>query len=206
MLRVHLIRHGETNWNKEKRVQGHSESTLTPQGKEQAVKLSASLQKHRINKIYCSSSVRTRETAAILFAGATLNMEFRDDLREIHLGAWEGSLQAEIKVRDPERFAHFWTQPERFNLTGAESFQDVQTRGVNAFREILRTQDVKEIAIVSHGVVIKSIMCHLEGRPLERLWEPPVMHNCAHSIVEIHPGATPEDTIVHIRQYADIVQ
>lgn len=206
MLTVHLIRHGETNWNKEKRVQGRSESTLTPKGKAQAAKLGMALQKHRIARVYCSSSVRTRETADILFADTTVETEYRDDLREIHLGSWEGSLQTEIQARDPDRFAHFWTQPELFNLSGAESFQDVQTRGVNAFRQILQTQEAEEIAIVSHGVIIKSILCHLEGRSLEKLWEPPVMHNCAHSIVEIHPGATPGGTIAHIRQYADIVQ
>lgn len=195
-MRVHLIRHGQTNWNKEKRVQGHSESTLTLEGKQQAAALAPALTPYNIVKVYCSSSVRTRETAAIVFADTTPVMEYCDELREIFLGPWEGLLQSEIRTLYPENFAYFWDAPERFKQEGAELFASVQQRGLLMLKQILSAHVEEDVAIVSHGVLIKSILCALEGRPLAQLWEPPIMHNCAHSIVSCDsPGSTPRITL-----------
>lgn len=182
-MQVHLIRHGQTNWNKEKRVQGHSESTLTEEGKQQAAALAPMLSPYKISKVYCSPSVRTRETADILFADSNVQIEYCDDLREIFLGPWEGLLQSEIRSLYPENFSHFWEAPERFDQEGAELFATVQQRGLMLLKQILSTHTTQDVAIVSHGVLIKSILCALEGRPMAQLWEPPIMHNCAHSII-----------------------
>tara|TARA_R110002167_G_scaffold144413_3_gene334593 strand:- start:4233 stop:4838 length:606 start_codon:yes stop_codon:yes gene_type:complete len=201
-MRVHLIRHGQTNWNKEKRVQGHAESTLTLEGKQQAAALAPALKAYNIAKVYCSSSVRTRETAAILFAEPSLPIEYCDELREIFLGPWEGLLQSEIRELYPEDFAHFWNAPERFKQEGAELFDAVQQRGLMQLKRILSAHATEDVAIVSHGVLIKSILCALEGRPMAKLWEPPIMHNCAHSIVTCEsPEATPR-----IIQFAGLAQ
>lgn len=191
-MQVHLIRHGQTNWNKEKRVQGHSESTLTDEGQQQAAALAPSLACYKIAKVYCSPSVRTRETAAILFADTGVQIEYCDALREIFLGPWEGLLQSEIRSLYPENFTNFWNAPERFNQEGAELFAAVQQRGLMQLKQILSAHGTQDVAIVSHGVLIKSILCALEGRPMAQLWEPPVMHNCAHSIIACEsPEATP---------------
>lgn len=201
-MRVHLIRHGQTNWNKEKRVQGHSESTLTHEGKQQAAALAPALTRYNIAKVYCSPSVRTRETAAILFADKKPEIEYCDGLREIFLGPWEGLLQSEIRATYPENFAYFWDAPELFKQEGAELFAAVQQRGLMLLKQILSAHATEDVAIVSHGVLIKSILCALAGRPIAQLWEPPVMHNCAHSIVLCEsPEATPR-----IIQFAGIAQ
>lgn len=200
-MRVHLIRHGQTNWNKEKRVQGHSESTLTLDGKQQAAALAPALTPYNIAKVYCSPSVRTRETAAILFAETSPEVEYCDELREIFLGPWEGLLQSDIRALYPENFTNFWEAPDRFNQEGAERFAAVQERGLMKLKQILSAHAAEDdIAIISHGVLIKSILCAIEGRPMAKLWEPPVMHNCAHSIVSCEsPEATP-----HIVQFAGL--
>ena len=201
-MRVHLIRHGQTNWNKEKRVQGHSESTLTLEGKQQAAALAPALAPYNIAKVYCSSSIRTRETAAILFAATSPQIEYSDELKEIFLGPWEGLLQSEISTLYPENFANFWNAPERFNQEGAELFAAVQQRGLMQLKQILSAHTAEDVAIVSHGVLIKSILCALEGRSMAQLWEPPVMHNCAHSIVAYEsPEAVPR-----IIQFAGLAQ
>jgi len=198
-LRLHLIRHGETNWNREKRVQGQSESTLTALGQQQALALRPILAEHPIVAVYCSSSLRTRETAALLFDANELPPLFMDELREIHLGHWETQLHSQIREQDPTQFRHFWHEPHRFRLHGAEGFDEIQTRACAAFDHISRRHPRGgEIAIVSHGVWIKSLLCALEPRPLSALWEPPVMHNCAHSIVERQGDNT------QILQYATV--
>ncbi len=202
-MRIHLIRHGQTHWNKERRVQGQSESTLNEEGRQQAIALRPILNHFAISKVYCSSSIRTRETAALLFENSDVDIEYRDELREILLGSWEGLLQAETKEKYPECFKNFWHFPHRFTLTGAETFAQVQARGLAELQRIRQEVAGEDVAVVSHGVLIKSILCQLAGRPLERLWEPPEMHNCSHSIIEIDTkrGSAPQ-----IIQYAGTVQ
>lgn len=197
-MRIHLIRHGQTAWNLEKRVQGHSESLLTTKGEEQALALAPVLQDYDIRRVYCSSSQRTRQTAALIFTARPVKTSYHDELREIFLGPWEGHLQSDIRAREPESFAHFWQQPDAFHVPGAERFEQTQIRGLAMLKQILSEQAGEDVAIVSHGVLIKTLLCALEPRPLARLWEPPVMHNCAHSILVVDPHTQQ----VRIEQYA----
>lgn len=201
-MRVHLIRHGETNWNKEKRVQGHSESTLTPQGQQQARDLAPTLQQHPITKVYCSSSIRTRQTCELLFSNNPIETLYNDELREIYLGPWEGKLQSEIRSLYPEQFENFFHAPEQFAQLEAETFEEVQQRGLKMLKQILSDDSAQEVAIVSHGVLIKSLLCYLENRPLAQLWEPPIMHNCAHSIIATEPNSS----ALRILQFAGLAQ
>ncbi|MBT8146410.1 MAG: histidine phosphatase family protein [Gammaproteobacteria bacterium] len=187
-MRLHFIRHGETNWNAIRRIQGQMESHLTELGKQQAEQLAEHMQVYPISQVYCSSSVRTRETASILFRSlpraSQPSISYQDNLREIHLGPWEGNFYDDLAQQDPEQFHNFWNEPHQFSLTGAETFQELQQRGIDAVNEIVRQSPAEDAAIVSHGALIKSILCHFEERPLSRLWEPPRMHNCAHSIMK----------------------
>lgn len=203
-MRIHLIRHGQTNWNKERRVQGQSESTLTPEGRTQAASLSSAMAECGIGKVYCSSSIRTRETAAIMFAGMDVDIEYSDALREIFLGPWEGSLYSDMEQKFPQSFADFWHRPDAFSLADAETFVQTQHRGMQELRRIANEAAAQDVAIISHGVLIKSILCHLEDRPLAKLWEPPDMHNCSHSIVETIGTGKPDDSALQIIRYAGI--
>ncbi|MEX0619383.1 MAG: histidine phosphatase family protein [Pseudohongiellaceae bacterium] len=182
---LHLIRHGQTDWNEERRVQGQSESRLTALGRKQAQELSVALQDHAIERVYCSSSLRARETAELAFTGLALPIDFLESLREIHLGPWEGKLYDEVEVSDPQGFYHFWNAPDLFAVAGAESFAELQQRGLAAIRQIVRGNACSTAAVVSHGALIKALLCHFEGRELCYLWERPHLPNCAHSIVEV---------------------
>lgn len=197
-MRLHLIRHGQTNWNKERRVQGQTESELTQLGREQASALRPQMAEIDIAKVYCSSSLRTRQTADCIFSETGKDIEYWDALREINLGPWEGQLYDDIAIHSPTDHSHFWEAPHLFNVSGAETFQDIQDRGVAAIHRIAEQHPGDEIALVSHGAIIKTILSHVEGRPLSRLWEPPQMHNCAHSILEFNSGGN-----VVIIQYAN---
>lgn len=196
-MQLHLIRHGQTNWNEERRVQGQSDSILTDIGIQQAQRLGERLACIDYDAHYCSSSLRTQQTAQHAFPNA-IDLRLRDDLREIKLGPWEGNLYAEMAERDPESYKHFWEQPHLFDVKGAESFHELQRRAVQAVAEIAANHWGERVALVSHGALIKAYLCHVEQRPLERFWEPPTMHNCSHSIVELS-----EDGSAKITQYAD---
>lgn len=199
--RVYLVRHGETNWNRERRAQGQQESVLTEAGKAQALALAATLRDIDIHEVYCSSSVRTRETAAIAFADRQLPTVYCDHLREIHMGPWEGRLYDELRQTDPEQFDAFWNRPDNFLLEGAETFVQVQRRAIIRMNRILDESRSPSVAIVSHGLLIKTILSFVEQRPLARVWEPPAMHNCALSTIEIHEDGNKRVTLYANQPY-----
>lgn len=199
MIRLHLIRHGETDWNVLRRVQGHSESQLTPTGIDQARQLHKYLSAFPIEQVYCSSSQRTRDTARLLFPEAKFTIKYMDELREIFLGPWEGQLYSDLEQTHGEQFTNFWQYPHMFSVSGAESFAELQRRSVAAIEKILHDKPAQEFAIVSHGAFLKALLCHYEKRPLAALWQPPQMHNCAHSLLEIQP-----DQQTRILRYAGI--
>ena len=205
-MELHLIRHGETNWNKERRVQGQSDSHLTDLGTLQAKELGQRIAHLEFDKIYCSSSLRTRQTAEHAFPESTTEIKYLDELREIFLGPWEGHLYEDLAQSEPDSHGHFWEQPHLFRLSGAESFFELQQRAIDAVAEIEaahRTDSVsgRKVAIVSHGALIKSYLCHVEGRSMDQLWAPPRMHNCAHSIVALN--SIDGTSSANILQYAD---
>lgn len=207
-MELHLIRHGQTNWNEERRVQGQSESELTDLGIQQARELGERIAHMNFDQVFCSSSLRTRQTAEQVFKTSDIKIEYLDSLREIYLGPWEGSLYADIANREPDSHRHFWQQPHLFNVAGAETFFELQQRAIAAVSKIAENFMQKKIALVSHGALIKSYLCHVEDRPMEHLWAPPAMHNCAHSIVELNCTKTGQEENDReysgkILQYAD---
>ena len=200
-MEIHLFRHGETDFNKNRRIQGQSDSVLTPEGIEQDKQLSQRIGTLEYDKVFCSTSVRTRETAEHAFASRQ-DIVYLDSLREIYLGAWEGEYYAEIEKREPVSFDHFWNRPDLFNCSGkvgnAETFAQLQTRAMDTIAQIRSEYPGQRIAIVSHGALLKAFLCYIERRELKNLWNPPHMHNCAHSIVKFTT-----DGLGLITQYAD---
>jgi broad specificity phosphatase PhoE len=197
-MELHFFRHGQTDWNEQRRVQGQSESRLTELGIQQARELGQRIQSLRFERIYCSSSLRTRQTAEHAFGLAEVAIDYLDSLREIDLGPWEGQLYDDLAQNEPASYEHFWQQPQLFEVNGAESFFQLRDRALAAIEGIAAQHAGHRIAIVSHGALIKTLLCHLEDKPLSELWLPPAMHNCAHSIVSFQHGDAPK-----ILQYAD---
>ncbi|MBX2878791.1 MAG: histidine phosphatase family protein, partial [Granulosicoccus sp.] len=137
MINIHLVRHGETDWNREGRCQGQSESQLNETGRAQAAAMQEQIRELNPTAIYVSSAVRTRQTADLLTALIDVPHQHRDDLREIHLGPWETRLWDELESAHPMEVELFRTEQHRFELAGAESFHQLQKRGVSAIEDII---------------------------------------------------------------------
>ena len=197
-MELHLIRHGETQWNRDQRVQGQCDVGLNETGNRQAVELGKRLAQTGYDAIYCSSSLRTRETAWLAFPDRHEELIFVDALREIDLGPWEGRLHAEIAIEDPESQHYFWHMPHLFEVEGAETFHELQERAMQTIRGIARRHFGHCVAVVSHGALIKSVLCFFQGLPMRDLWAWRPMHNCARSIVRLD-----RDYAGEILQYAD---
>ena len=149
-----LVRHGETVWNREGRIQGHTESDLTPLGERQAAAMAglvADLVRQAPSadwRLVSSPIGRAHRTAGMVAQATGLPVELDDRLKEIGCGAWEGKLRADIAHHHPEIFA---TREWFFGAPGGETFEDVTDRAVNWLASLPPEPDRRVIA-VSHGV------------------------------------------------------
>ncbi|MFZ5720487.1 MAG: histidine phosphatase family protein [Pseudomonadota bacterium] len=148
-----LLRHGETFWNREGRIQGHTESDLTPLGERQAqamAALVADLVRREAGewRLVASPIGRARRTAETVARATGLSMETDPRLAEICCGAWEGKLRAEIAHHHPEVFA---TREWFFGAPGGETFEDVTARAADWLAG-LPPEPGRRVIAVSHGV------------------------------------------------------
>ncbi len=183
-MELHIFRHGETNWNVEGRAQSHMGSKLTKKGVKQAKVLSNKIKDIKFKKIYSSSSLRARQTSEIIWPNRHKEIIYLDILGEIFLGPWEGKLYKDIALTDPESHQNFFKKPHLFSLKGAESFESLTDRASKAINKLYYENAGGLIALVGHGAFIKALLTKLEGKKLSEIWDPPFMHNCAHSIIQ----------------------
>lgn len=146
-----LIRHGETEWNRSGRIQGHSDLKLTPTGEWQADCLAASFVGKYLCAVYSSDLQRARETARRLAEAVGQTVCTLPALRERSYGAWEGLTLEEIR----ERFPDYRTNEAKY---GIESFAAMQQRAVDCLTPIAQRHRNEAVAIVSHGGLINAFL------------------------------------------------
>jgi probable phosphoglycerate mutase len=147
---IHLARHGETDWNRELRWQGHSDPPLNALGREQARALAKSLAGIEIAAVYASDLRRASETAEIIAAGLELPVRLDPALRELDVGSWAGQTLDELAARYPEAVAHWRRTGERV-WEGGESHQEMAARVLAAIASIAADNADAEVLVVSHG-------------------------------------------------------
>ncbi|HEV8685758.1 MAG TPA: histidine phosphatase family protein [Gaiellaceae bacterium] len=160
MTTLLLTRHGETDWNAQRRWQGHSDPPLNERGREQARELAAMLD--GVDVIYASDLARARETAEIL--GRRLGLEVRLDprLRERSFGAWEGKTWDELEERFAEALDR-WRAGETHGPDDAEPYQDFSRRVESFLEDILARHPGEMVLVVGHGGSIRAIHALAEG-------------------------------------------
>lgn len=192
---IYLVRHGQTEWNVEHKMQGHQNSPLTDLGVKQAEWLGESIQDEPIDIIYSSSSPRAHKTAELIRGNRDIEIIDTDDFKEISLGIWEGKSQEEVKGNCPEQFHYFWNDPENFHVQGSESFRDVFNRAIRYVQQIINNHEGHSILIVTHTVVVKLIMSYFEGRAMKDIWNPPYIHPACLCKIAIEKNAA--DILLH---------
>ena len=187
-MQLHLIRHGQTEWNTQRRIQGQLETELDADGRDQATTRGKTFVDMPLHAVYSSSSVRTRQTTELILGNRTDSVVFRDELKEINLGVWQGRFWSDIESTDPDMVQSLIYAKPDFNVEGAESYYDLQRRGVKAIERILSDhQDApsdSNILVVSHGALLKTIIAHYTNVPLSDLPSYPSLPNCCHSILQ----------------------
>ena len=170
--RIILVRHGETNWNKEGRFQGQIDIPLNENGKAQAERASIFLKDIKFNKVFSSSMSRPYETAKIIIKNSeNLQIEKIDNLVEISHGLWEGKLESEIKEKWPELLRRWHLSPEKAKMPEGESISEVSERSVLAWKNICLSQKKNDITLlVAHDAVNKTLLCNLLGLDFSDIW------------------------------------
>jgi len=160
------VRHGETLWNAEGRIQGHTDVPLSERGRKQAEMVAQRLSGAHLAAVYSSDLSRASVTAEIIAARHGVAVRTTDALREAYLGEWQGLTVAEAAEHDADLVALWREDSVSHRPPQAERLEDLQTRAVSVVRRIIRDHPNQTVAIVSHGGPIKTIICWAIGAPL----------------------------------------
>lgn len=166
MANLHLVRHGETHWNAQKRYQGSQDILLNDQGRLQAQETAKTLAKHRLAGVYSSPLARARETAAIIIAGTDHVISCFDELKEGAFGCLEGKTYQEVhqefasqiaqkRLLSPFEQLSFKIIPEQ------ESWMDVIQRALPLLTQIALKHLNQDVLVVTHGGVIQALIVYL---------------------------------------------
>ncbi|MEK3886654.1 histidine phosphatase family protein [Bacillus sp. FSL K6-3431] len=185
MLTLYITRHGETEWNIQKRMQGWGDSQLTENGIRNAVCLGKRLNEIDLDAIYLSPSKRTRLTAELICKDRNIPIIFDENLKEIDIGDWEGKTQSYIEENYPNEYHSFWNTPHLYTSLNGENFIDLQGRVLKSLNAIREKNTSGNVLIVTHSVVIKMLLAFFKNSPLEKLWEPPFIYDTSLTVVEL---------------------
>jgi 2,3-bisphosphoglycerate-dependent phosphoglycerate mutase len=191
--RVVLVRHGETDWNRERRIQGQTDTPLSALGRLQAQAIGQRLERDRFDAIYASDLARAWHTAQAIVAAA---QRLRSDaplaiaqpkLREMDFGEWEGKTSAEIAVSHPEQHVFSKQRDPEFRIPGGESFRDLYDRAVGCVTALAQSHAGGAICIVAHGGILDMLYRHTHGIDLRtpRVFS---LYNAAYNCIEYTDG------------------
>lgn len=173
MIRIILVRHGETKWNIEGRYQGQEDTELSERGLQQGRMLAEGLRNIPIDFCVASPLQRSYMTCRFCADLHDLNVETDERLKEINHGDWEGRLADDIASQYPRQFAQWHTHPELVMMPGpgGESLEDVRIRVRSAFDDYARRFDGKTVLVAAHDAVNKAAICDIMGLDMSHFWQ-----------------------------------
>jgi phosphoserine phosphatase len=191
--RLLLVRHGETQWNRDQRFQGIRDIPLNENGQAQALKAAVFLKETEINHAVTSPLSRPKETAEmILQYHPGVPLETRIDLTEICHGLWEGKLEEEIESSFPGMLREWKSAPETVQMPEGENLQQVWDRAIACWEEIVKTYSEgdgpRTVLVVAHDAINKVILCYLLGLQPANFWNIK-QGNGAVSVIDYPKGA-----------------
>ena len=189
MVTFVLIRHGLTDYNAEHRIQGQLDTALTQEGHDQA-KLAADYvaSRYTIDAIYASDLSRTMDTAKPLAEKTGLPIHPTKELRELHLGLWQGMLYPEAEARFPETAVMRKKNPALVRYDEGESYGDLTQRATKEMARIAAENEGKTVAVVSHGGTIRALLCDWYGKTVAEVYDIPPVPNTAINVVTYDQG------------------
>ena len=185
MGRLFIARHGETVWNREGRIQGHTDVGLSERGVEQARLLGRRLGNMAIDAAYASDLSRASETATIALEGRAVPFYPTFRLREYHKGTFEGLTEPELRTRYPSEYPGYVAKDLDYAPEGGESTRDVSVRMTEVINEIKDRHLGENVLVVGHGGSLRAAMMALLGMSMDANWRF-VFGNCTLTIVDTY--------------------
>lgn len=188
-MKIYLVRHGQTDWNKAHKIQGRHNISLNDCGREMAEKASEKLRGIVFDGAFCSPLIRAQETAQIILGDQKGILKTEDRLAEIAFGVEEGWEREKIEANPSDPVHNFFCDPAHYvPPEGAESFEEVYRR-TGAFMEDLKSRehDFDTLLLVAHAVVNRTILNPIAGIELCDFWKIK-LPNCAIAVLELKDG------------------
>jgi phosphoserine phosphatase len=173
--RILLVRHGETNWNRDQRFQGQIDVPLNPKGEAQGQMAAEFLKAIKIDRAFSSSMLRPKQTAELILSDRcdrpSVPFELLDTLKEISHGDWEGKLESEIEAEFSGELQRWQHSPEAVQMPNGENLDDVWARVGKTWQEIIQSIPNGETAlVVAHDAVNKALLCQLFNLTPASFW------------------------------------
>ena len=165
-VRICLIRHGETDWNVEKRIQGQTDIPLNETGHKQALAMAFNAAHYNFSAIYSSDLSRAYNTAEMIAARRGLDIKTVPHLRERHYGIFQGITAAEGERNFPHAFVHYMARDLHYDFESGESLNNFAGRVSLVIDDLTRHHSGQTIAAISHAGVLDIVYRRATGRPL----------------------------------------
>jgi glucosyl-3-phosphoglycerate phosphatase len=183
MTRLLIVRHGETDWNREGRWQGHAGPGLNELGRRQAAAIATRLVHESPQVLVSSDLARATETAAAIGEVTGLAARLEPRFREVDVGEWSSLTRAEVAERYPSEFRQ-WEQGTNRGYPGGETFEQLQARCLAALDDLFEQDGGRTIALVAHGGSIRALIGSVLGLDAARRRLLATGRNCSLSVIE----------------------
>jgi len=170
MVKVMLVRHGETDWNREQVFRGRIDVELNRNGREQARALAEATRMFQIDAVYSSPLSRSLETARIVAEAHHLDVKIAQGFVDFHYGDWQGLKHQEVKEKLPDLYLSWHESPHLVQISGGESLDDVRRRSLKELKKIVTEHEGGTVMIVSHRVVNKVLLCAIMELDNSHFW------------------------------------
>jgi probable phosphoglycerate mutase len=191
-MEIYIVRHGETLWNKDKRLQGSVDIELSDYGRQLAMETGEALKNTTINRIYSSPLKRAYETAALIRGDRQIDIITDNRLKELSFGCFEGQNFSELIKDDALTFKYFFKQPQLYvPADDAETLEHLIERAGEFMQEVIeplaKAENPERVMIVAHGALNKAIMSYIKKHSTEYFWSGGLQKNCNVIIVDYSP-------------------
>ena len=170
MTKIILIRHGETDWNRDQVFRGRIDVALNEVGMTQARAVQESLRQRKIDAIYSSPLSRAFVTAGIVAEKRDVPVQVEEGFTDIDFGKWQGLSHQQVKEEYNDLYDSWRSQPQEVTFPGGECLQEVRRRSMGTLEKVIKSNPGKTLALVSHRVVLKVLLCAMLGLELSRFW------------------------------------
>lgn len=184
---LYMIRHGETDWNVERKLQGMTDIPLNGNGRRAAELTREGLRDVKFDVAFSSPLSRAKETAEIILEGTNVEIIVDERIREVGFGSFEGTDSSEFA----EGIKKFFTQPELFEATnGAESYESLLKRERSFWDDLCTNPQYQDstVLLVTHGAALNGLLCVMKEKPIADFWKCGLHKNCGMTIVEAKDG------------------